>query len=66
MQKFYEVKLYAEMIVVVKADDHDEACDIAQGEVGCGDYRFYESSSSVIEDKHLEASKRHADLVIED
>ena len=66
MKKFYEVKMLALMTVVVCAEDDNEAMELASESTGCGDYQFFECSAKKIEDKHLEASKRHADLVIED
>ncbi len=66
MKQFYEVTMQAMMTVVVEAEDEDEAMELARESTGCGDYHFFESSAKQIEDKDIEACKRHADLVIKD
>lgn len=66
MPKFYGVTLYAEVKLVVKADDSDEACDIAQSKIIFGDCYFTESFSAPISKEQLETAKRKANLVIED
>ena len=66
MIKYYEVSLQATMTFVVSAENQEQAMEYAMDGTGCGDYQFFEASAKEIEDRHLDASKRHADLVIED